>query len=396
MTLPLTGIRIIAIEQYGAGPFATMHLADMGAEIIKIEDPTAGGDMSRGVPPYAIEGDSLFYQSLNRNKKSVTLNLRSSEGYEAFLDLVKVSDAVLNNLRGDQPARLRIDYASLRGVNPRVVCCSLSGFGVKGPRAADPGFDYLVQAEAGYMALTGDPGGPPTKSGVSVVDFSTGYSAAVALLTGLVQTLRTGVGCDMQVSLLDTALSMLNYLAAWHLNEGYQPQRLADSSHPSLVPSQAFPTRDGYMMVMCNKEHFWPKLCERLGAPELRDDPRFATFAGRLEHREQVIPLLKERFSRRTTAEWIEHLSGHVPVAPIPDFATALSDVFAWAPDRVISVEHPIFGTVRQIACPLRVEGEELHYVRAPSLGEHTEEVLRGCLGYSGEKIDSLRKGGAI
>ena len=395
MTLPLTGLRILAVSQYGAGPFATLHLADMGAEVIKIEDPASGGDMARTVPPYAIEGDSLFFQSLNRNKKSITLNLRHPEGYAAFLDLVKVSDAVFNNLRGDLPAKLGLEYRALCGINPRIVCCSLSGFGSSGPRAGDPGYDYIVQAEAGFMALTGEPDGPPVRSGVSVVDFATGYSAAMALLMGLVHAQRTGVGLELQVSLLDTARSMLNYLAAWHLNEGYLPERQPGSGHPSLVPSQVFPTRDGYMMVMCNKEKFWLALCELIEAPELRDDPRFRSFAARLAHRDQLIPLLNRRFRARTTDAWLDRFRGQVPAAPVNDFARAMREV-AEEPGGVVTVEHPTFGAVQLLACPVKVVDGEPEYRAAPTLGEHNDQILRQCAGYTAERIEELRRGGAI
>jgi crotonobetainyl-CoA:carnitine CoA-transferase CaiB-like acyl-CoA transferase len=396
MPLPLSGLRILAISQYGAGPFATLHLADLGAEVIKIEDPTSGGDISRTVPPYAVEGDSLFFQSLNRNKKSITLNLKHPDGYAAFRDLARVADAVFNNLRGDLPARLRLMYQDLKDVNPRLVCCSLSGFGTTGPRAKDPGYDYLVQAEAGYMALTGDPDSPPTRAGVSIVDFSAGYAAAMALLVGLLQAQRTGQGADLQISLLDSAVSMLNYLAAWHLNQGYEPERLPDSAHPSLVPSQVFRTGDGHLMVMCNKEKFWQNLCDRLEAPELRDDLRFRTFADRLEHRDELIPLLQQRFQEHPTAYWLERLQGHVPISPVNDFATAIEQI-ARRPDAPLPrFDHPTFGSLSTLPCPVRVDGATPAYVRGPRLGEHTDAILQEYLGYEPDRIDALRQAGAI
>ena len=255
--LPLTGVRILALTQLGAGPYAMTLLGDLGAEIIKIEDPTIGGDEARTVPPYAGDGDSPYFQSLNRNAESLTLNLRIPAGQDLFRRLVQIADVVYANTRGDLPAKLGIDYAGLRAVNPRIVCCSLSGFGKTGPRAADPGYDFLVQALAGFMSVTGDPGSAPTRCGVSVVDFSGGLTSVVGLLIGLLRARSTGVGCDVDVSLLDTAVSMLNYLAVWSLNHGHRLERLPDCAHQTLVPSQNFATRDGHLVIMCMKEKFW-------------------------------------------------------------------------------------------------------------------------------------------
>ncbi|HEU5324111.1 MAG TPA: CoA transferase, partial [Methylomirabilota bacterium] len=293
---PLDGLRVLAVSQFGAGPFGTQLLADLGAEVIKIEDPAVGGDSARYVPPYRTEGDSLYFQSFNRGKKSVTLDLRHPEGRRVFHDLVRVSHAVYNNLRGDQPARLGLDYPALRAVNPAVVCCSLSGFGTTGPRAAEPAFDYLIQGYAGWMSVTGEPDGPPGKCGVSVVDFAGGYVSMAALLAGLWDAQRTGEGRDVDVSLLDTAVSMLSYFAIWALNRDWQPARVADSGHQTLVPAQNFPTRDGWIVVFCNKEKFWTALVDALELPAVAADPRFATFTDRLAHRAALVPLLAARF----------------------------------------------------------------------------------------------------
>ena len=209
---PLEDVRIVALEQYGAGPFATMHLADLGAEVIKIEDPGAGGDIARYLPPFQTEDSSLFFETYNRNKRSLVLDIRNPAGRGVFNDLVACSDAVFSNLRGDVPALLKILYDDLKEINPRIVCCSLSGFGMTGPRAHQPGYDYILQGLCGWMALTGDPDGPPTKSGLSMVDFSGGFVAAIALLTGIHAARRDGAGMDCDLSLFDTAISLLGYL----------------------------------------------------------------------------------------------------------------------------------------------------------------------------------------
>ncbi len=238
----LKGMRILAVEQFGAGPFGTLHLADLGAEVIKIENPHAGGDISRSVPPFTGDQDSLYFQSFNRNKRSLTLDLKHPDGRQIFEDLVRVSDAVFSSLRGDQPEALGLTYEHLKAVNPKIVCCALTGYGMTGPRKAEPAYDYLMQAYAGWMSLTGEPGSPPAKSAFSVVDFSAGLVAMTGMLSGIIRARETGIGCDVDVSLLDTAVSMLNYVAIWTLNRDFAPERLSASAHPSIVPSQVFET----------------------------------------------------------------------------------------------------------------------------------------------------------
>jgi crotonobetainyl-CoA:carnitine CoA-transferase CaiB-like acyl-CoA transferase len=226
----------LTVSQFGAGPFGTQLLADLGAEIIKIEDGAAGGDVSRHVGPYIGDDDSLYFQSFNRGKKSITLDLKHPDGQAVLRDLARVSHAVYNNLRGDLPARLGLTYAALADVNPAIVCCSLSGFGATGPRAAEPAFDYLIQGYAGWMSITGEPDAPPGKCGVSVVDFAAGYASMAALMAGLWDAARSGVGRDIDMSLLDTAVSMLSYFAIWALNRDWTPTRVADSGHQALPP----------------------------------------------------------------------------------------------------------------------------------------------------------------
>jgi len=389
-------VRILAVSQFGAGPFGTQVLADLGAEIIKIEDPGVGGDISRYVPPYQQERDSLYFQSFNRGKKSLTLNLRHPAGQAVLQDLAKVSDAVFNNLRGDLPGKLGLTYEALKAVNPRLVCCALTGFGTTGPRAAEPAYDYLVQGYAGYMAVTGEPDGPPGKCGVSVIDFAGGYAAMVGLMVGLFDAHRTGIGRDVDVSLLDTAVSMLSYFAIWTLNRDWHPERVADSGHQTLVPAQNFPTQDGWIVIFCNKDKFWRDLVETLGVSELAEDARFRTFADRFDNREALLPLLRARFQTRTTADWLDRLRGRVPCAPVNDVRQALADPQVLARDMIVEVEHPEFGTLREVRSPVRTEGEIREPRRAPRLGEHTDPILRDVLGYSASTIARLRSAGVI
>lgn len=392
----LQGIRVLAISQFGAGPFGTLHLADLGAEVIKIENEKTGGDVARTVPPHTIPGDSLYFQSLNRNKRSMTLDLKHPEGQRVFHDLVRVSDAVFSNLRGDLPDVLGLTYEHLKAVNPRIVCCSLSGFGMTGPRRSEPAYDYLIQGLAGWMSLTGDPGTPPAKSGLSLVDFSAGAIAMVGLLAGLLDAQRTGQGCDIDVSLLDSAISMLNYVAIWTLNRGYRPERLADSAHPSLVPAQVFQTQDGYLLVLCFKEKFWRALTQALEAPQLASDRRYASFASRYEHRDALIADLRKHFLARTTGEWLARMAGKVPCSAVNSVEEALQEEQVLARNMIVEVAHPTFGNLKQVRTAIKVQDATEHLNPAPPLGADTETVLKAVLGYTDQEIDDLRRCGAV
>jgi crotonobetainyl-CoA:carnitine CoA-transferase CaiB-like acyl-CoA transferase len=393
---PLDGVRILAVSQFGAGPFGTQMLADLGADIIKIEDPGVGGDSARYVPPFQGEADSPYFQSFNRGKRSVSLNLRHPDGQAVFHDLVRVSDAVFNNARGDLPDKLGLTYAALREVNARIVCCSLTGYGRTGPRAAEPAFADLVQGYAGAMAVTGEPVGPPGMCGVSVIDFAGGYAAMVGLMVGLFDAQRTGVGRDVDISLLDTAVSMLSYFAVWTLNRDWIAERTASSAHQTLVPAQNFATRDGWIVIFCNKDKFWRDLVETLGAPELAEDARFRTFGDRFAHKDTLLPLLQARFATRTTEEWLDRLRGRVPCAPVNDVRQALADPQVLARDMIVEVEHPDFGPLKEVRSPVRTDGEIRHPARAPRLGEHTDQILREILSYSNGTIARLRATGVI
>ena len=387
---PLHEVRIIAVEQYGAGPYGSMQLADLGAEIIKIENPTDGGDMSRRVGPFFVgDNDSLFFQSFNRNKRSVTLDLKHPQSREVLHRLAARADGLLDNLRGDLPDKLGLTYKSLASANPRIVCAHLSAYGRSGSRAAWPGYDYLMQAEAGYLSLTGEPDGPPSRFGLSVVDLMTGLFAAFAMVSGVLAARASGVGRDLDVSLFDAALQNLNYLATWYLNAGHNQGREPRSGHPSLVPSQLYRTRDGFILIMCNKEKFWPILCERLGHEEWGNDPRFRTFSERLAHRALITEMLDGALSARTTAEWLAHFAGQVPAAPVNDIRAALDNPFVAERGFIRD-----FAGVRMVATPIAT-GEALPHSAAPALGADTDAVLREA-GFSDADIAGLREEGVI
>src|SRR5215813_8488869 len=374
-----------------------MLLGDLGAEVIKVEDPTTEGDEARRVPPFAdaAANDGLYYQAFNRGARSLTLNLRAPEARGLLHRLVARADAVYNNLRGDLPAKLALDYAGLRAANPRIVCCSLTGFGRTGPRSGEPGYDYLLQAYAGFMSVSGEPDAPPTKCGISIVDFSGGILSALALMIGLHRARATGVGCDLDVSLLDTAISMLNYMAIWTLNRDWRPQRLPEGAHQSLVPSQSFQTCDGWLVIMCMKEKFWERLAERMDLAALREDPRFRTFADRLAHRHVLVPILAAEFRRRTTAEWLARLRGHVPVAPVYSVEEALADEQVRAREMVIEVAHPVFGAVGEVGCPIKMADVAPRYVAASALGADTDTLLAE-IGVGEHELAGLRERGVV
>ena len=394
---PLEDVRIVAVEQYGAGPFGSVHLADLGAEVIKIEDPRVGGDVGRYVPPYAEGEDSLFFEAFNRNKSSLSLDLATTAGRAVFEDLVKVSDAVYSNLRGDVPAKIKITYDDLKHLNPAIVCCSLTGFGMTGPRSKEPGYDYVLQALAGWMDLTGDPEGPPTKSGLSMVDYSGGFVAAISLLAGIHAARRDGIGMDCDVSLYDTAMGLLTYPATWHLNAGFTPVRTRHSAHPSLVPFQAFEAKDGWMVVGCAKEKFWQRLTVVIERPEWATDPRFETFADRDRNRDVLLPLLEDIFATRTVEEWVEPLrAASVPTARINDVADALTEPHTIARGLLVETEHPRYGTVRQVASPVRVGSEPPTYRRAPLRNEDAGRILGEMLGYDTAAVADLSDRGAF
>ena len=391
MTPPLTGLRILAVEQYGAGPAGTLYLADLGAEVIKIENHKDGGDVGRQVGPHFFgPGDSQFFQTFNRNKKSITLDLKHPEGKAAFQALAKTADAVLDNLRGDLPEKLGITYEHLKAANPRIVCAHLSAYGRTGSRKAWPGYDYLMQAEAGHMSLTGEPGGPPTRYGLSIVDLMTGLAAAFGLLSGVLSARATGKGMDVDTSLFDVALHNLNYPGTWFLNAGAVTGRTPRSGHPSLTPSQLYRTRDGWIFIMCNKEKFWGVLAETLGKAEWATDPDFATFKARLANRERVTQMLDAALMTRTTAEWIERLAGKVPASPVYDVKQALESEFVAERGGVAAFTYPDGGSARMVAAPIRFPGVELPTRAAPPMGADTVAQLRAA-GYSDERIAALR-----
>jgi crotonobetainyl-CoA:carnitine CoA-transferase CaiB-like acyl-CoA transferase len=392
---PLEGVRIISIEQFGAGPFATLYLADMGADVIKIEDPHTGGDVARTVPPMSTGTDSLYFEAFNRGKRSIVLDLKHPEGRAVFARLVASADAVFNNLRGDLVAPMGLTYDVLGAINPRIVCASLSGYGREGPSSRRPGYDALVQAEAGWAALTGEPGGPPTKSGLSLADYSAGLVAALGLMIALFDAARTGRGRDVDTSLYDTAIALLTYPATWHLTAGIDTDRHPMSAHPSIVPFQFFATADGYIAIACPKERFFRELLVAVGLPELLADARFATFAARNEHREALLTILTERLRQAPTQEWMDRLGSTVPCAPVRSLGESLDEPELTEREMLACYPHPLFGEVRSVGTPFTVSGFRTAYRRAPALDAERQDILRD-VGYTSGEIAALETAGVF
>jgi crotonobetainyl-CoA:carnitine CoA-transferase CaiB-like acyl-CoA transferase len=372
---PLAGIRVLTLEQFGAGPYGTMFLAELGAEVIKVEAPE--GDPSRHVGPYKLgAADSEYFQAWNLGKKSVTLDIKSADGRRQFEDLVKTADCVVNNLRGTQPAKLGIDHASLKHLKPAIVCLHISAYGRTGERADWPGYDFLMQAEAGLMELTGDPDGAPTRVGVSMIDSMSGLTGIVGLLSCLLRAKTTGQGCDVDTCLYDVAMHQLTYPGVWYLNEGDVSPRVPRSAHLSLAPVQTFPTRDGWIFIMCMTQKFWLSLVEAMGRRELLDDARFADPNKRAVHRAELTDALDPTFRTRTTDEWLATFNGLLPAAPVHRLDHALDSDFARGTGMVSSVSHPVKGRLGVIANPIRIDGERPTQVACSALGADNKTIL--------------------
>ena len=372
--LPLDGVRIISFEQYGAAPYATMFLADFGAEVIKVEG--ARGDFARHSGPKTLGADdSLYYQTFNLNKKSMVLDLRKDGDKALFHDMVADCDVVVNNLRGSLPAKLEIDFANLKTANPAVICGHISAYGREGSRADWPGYDFLMQAEAGFMALTGEPDANPVRIGLSMIDYMTGMMMAFSIASALRGVAKTGEGCDIDVSLFDAALHQLAYQGSWYMNEGVVTPRQKRAAHPSNAPSQLYTSKGGWIYVCCMNDKFWQILIDEIGREDLGSDERFATMAARHENGDALTEILDAVFAQRTSHEWMDKLGGKIPVAPVEDLPGALDNPFVAEADMIATLPHRSGRDIHVLRNPIRIDGERLPQRAAPALDEHGDEV---------------------
>ena len=394
MMKPLAGIRVLAIEQFGAGPYGSMYLAELGAEVIKIENRATGGDPSRQSGSVTLaDDDSAYFQAFNLAKKSVTLNLKSGEGRALFHELVKKSDVVWNNLRGSQPAKMGLTYDDLKGVKPDIICTHISAYGRDNDRADWPGYDYLMQAECGFLSVTGEPGTPPSRFGLSMIDFMTGVVAALGCVSALLARPNQG-GRDVDISLFDVALHQLTYPGTWYLNHGIETGRVARSAHPYNTPVQLYKTRDGWIFIMCMTDKFWQLLLERSEHTELADDPRFNSMAGRAENRDALTEVLDEILQTQDTDYWFEKLQTHIPVAPVYDLPNALDNPFVASIGMMQTMTHREFGEYRGLSNPIKIDQQRLQTHCGASLGADNQEILGDGLGV--EDLEDLATRGVI
>ncbi len=393
--LPLEGIRVIDCSRVLAGPYAAMVLGDMGADVIKVERPGSGDDTRRWGPPFT-GGESAYYLAINRNKRSITLNFKSERGKEILRRLIANADVLIENFKHGDFDRMGIGYKELSKINPGLVYCSITGYGASGPYAAKPGYDFMIQAEGGLMSIIGPANGEPYKVGVAIVDVTAGLYAANAIQAALRYRDKTGKGQKVDVSLFESQIAWLINVASGYLVSGERPKRYGNA-HPNIVPYEMFPTADGYIAAGAGNDTQFRRFCHVLGLDGVPDDPRFRTNPGRVENRQTLIPMLRERFSTRPTDEWISRLEeANIPCAPINPIDKVFAHPQAKARDMVVEVLHPTAGKVKMVGLPYKLSETPLGIYRYPPLlGEHTNQVLQE-LGYSDQGIASLREEGVI
>jgi len=396
MSSPLAGFRILDLSRVLAGPFCTMLLGDLGAEVIKIERPGTGDDTRAWGPPF-VSGESAYYLCANRNKKSLTVNLKSAAGQEIIRRLARVSAVLVENFKVGELAQLGLGYDHLKALNPGLVYCSITGYGQTGPDSDLPGYDFIIQGRGGVMSITGEPAGEPMKVGVAIADITAGLFAANAIQAALLARVRTGRGQAIDIALLDTQVAWLANVASNYLVSGQRPGRFGNA-HPTVVPYQSFHAREGFFCLAVGNDGQWQKLCRLLGRPELAVDPRFATNPARVQHRDVLIPMLQEVFVTQDSAFWLREIAAAgIPCGPVQTIDHVFADPQVLARDMVWTVPHPAVGEVRLTGSPLKLSETPVAYrTHPPLLGEHTDEVLTSLLGYAPEEVARLRAEGAV
>ncbi|WP_421523326.1 CaiB/BaiF CoA transferase family protein [Pseudomonas yamanorum] len=403
----LTGLRVLDLSRVLAGPWCGQVLADLGAEVIKIERPQSGDDTRGWGPPWMktdtgeSSGQASYYQSTNRGKLSVAIDLATSEGQELVRALAASSDVLIENYKAGSLARYGLDYATLAEVNPRLVYCSITGFGQTGPRAEEPGYDFIIQGIGGLMSITGErddlPGGGPQKVGVAFSDLMTGLYSTVAIQAALLSRERTGVGQHIDMALLDVQVATLANQSMNYLASGKVPERYGNA-HANIVPYQVFRAADRDFIIACGNDSQFVALCHSIGLPHLPDDPRFRRNADRVAHRAEIVELLSAHFLGRTADEWVASIhASKVPVGAINNIAQSLEEPQVIARGLMVKIPHPKNPEFAMVGSPIKMSGTPVEYVRpAPMLGQHTDEVLGERLGLSAEQLGQLKAGGVI
>ena len=404
---PLSHIRVLDLSRVLAGPWAGQNLADLGAEVIKVERPKFGDDSRTYGPPWVKDSagrdtrDSAYFTSANRGKKSITLNISSPEGQKLVRELARISDVLIENYKFGDLARYGLAYDDLKQINPRLIYCSVTGFGQTGPYREHPGYDFMIQGMGGMMSVTGEPdgapGGGPQRAGVPVADIITGMYASVAICAAIAHRAETGVGQQLDLALLDSQIALLAYQNTNYFATGSPPKRIGNL-HPNIVPYQPFKTADGDVILACGNDNLFRKFCEAAGCAELADDARFASNGRRVEHRAELTRLLQAVFARRNTHEWVEILeAAGVPNGPINNVAQVFEEPQVKARGIKVELDHPVAGKVPTVASPMRFSATPVEYRLAPPvLGQHTEEILRGLLRLDDAAIARLRADGTI
>jgi len=396
MPPPLTGLLVLDLSRILAGPYCTMMLGDLGAEVIKIEAPDIGDGSRLWGPPWD-GGESAYYLSINRNKKSITLNLKAEKGREIVRELVKKGDVLVENFRVGTMERWGLDYESLHKINPGLIYCSISGYGQYGPYKDRPGYDFIIQAQGGIMSITGPAEGPPMKVAVAIVDVTAGLNAIAAILAALHERERSGEGQYIDIALLDSQVAWLVNVGSNYLVSGEVPKRYGNA-HPNIVPYGPFEARDGWIALGVGTDRQWRRFCELTGCEELADDPRFATNPKRVENREVLVPLLQEISKRKDTQEWMNLLlEAGIPCAPINNIKEVFQDPQVRARDMVVEVPHPTAGRVKMAGSPLKLSRTPVSIEQPPPLlGQHTEEILSEYLSYTPDDLAHLRNEGVV
>jgi CoA:oxalate CoA-transferase len=394
---PLQGIRVLDLSRVLAGPYCTMNLADLGAEVIKIELPGHGDDARRFPPVIPNSADSAYFWGVNRGKASVTLDLRTREGAAIFLELAAISDIVVENFSPGTMARFGLAYDQLRARNPKLILCSISGFGQSGPMASEPAYDIVAQALGGTMSVTGPDGGEPTRCGISIGDMVAALYGVVAIMAALRVRERTGAGQHLDIAMLDCQVAMLEGALGTFSATGTIPGRIG-SRHPSITPFQQFPAADDYFVVGVGNEALWLRFCDALSLAHLKDDPRFADNHSRTRNHDQLDPLLREHFAARPRAHWLELLgAAGVPCAPVSNVSDVAHNPQLLQRKMVLPGDHPAYDGLLVPGSPLKSAGDEAQPpTRAPALGEHTVTVLQNLLGYDAARMAQLRERGII
>ena len=393
---PLDGIRVLDLSQIVVGPYCTMLLGDLGAEIIKVERPDRGDDTRDWGPPF-LNGESAYFLSLNRNKKSVTLNLKEPEGLRVLMHLASECDVLIQNFKPGTMDRLGAGYEAVAGVNPRIIYCSISGYGPTGPYKDFGGYDVIISAIGGLMSITGETDGAPVKVGVAITDIATGMLAHGSITAALYARERTGKGQHIDLSLLETQVAVLINQASSYLNGGVVPKRWG-SRHPSIVPYREFMAKDNYVIIGAGNDSLFRRFCKAVGHPEWAEDSRFSTNPDRVENRDVLEGMIQEVIGTRTAHEWFEIISGvGVPCGPVNHIDQALQDPQVLHRKMVEEVDHPVAGKVRLTGLPVKFTDTPAEIrLPPPVLGQHTDEILGGLLGYDDNRIETLRSGGII